>query len=174
MAMSPASIADAPRGANRRSGHVGSEESHGVPVTVHWNRGIRQFLLHPRPVFTERLSSARHDPLGLGWSRRYGTRLRQSEKRFSRRRGVSLSLKIGLFPPTAGHLYPVQFLFQLMERIVADLVAFAHAEDGVSRALERPAVNVAVGEAPGFAFIRVRIRSAQMRGEFLPDRLRDW
>ena len=56
----------------------------------------------------------------------------------------SLFLGLGPFSPAAGHLDPVQFLFELMKRIVADLVGVAHAEDGVSRCLDRPAVNVAV------------------------------
>lgn len=60
-----------------------------------------------------------------------------------------------------------------MKRIVADLAVVAQVEDDMSRCRQRPAVNVAVGESSGFAFIGIPTRGSQVRGEFLPHRLGD-
>ena len=60
-----------------------------------------------------------------------------------------------------------------MKRVVADLVAGTHGENRLARRLQGPAMNVVVGESSGFAFVRTVGDRAQMRDEFLPDRLCD-
>ena len=37
--------------------------------------------------------------------------------------------------PAAGHFDPVQLLFHLMKRVIADLVARTHGENGPARSL---------------------------------------
>ena len=55
-----------------------------------------------------------------------------------------------------------------MEGVVANLVAVAHGEHGVSRRGQGVAVQFAVGEARGIRF-RIRPRVCQVRGELLAD-----
>jgi hypothetical protein len=47
--------------------------------------------------------------------------------------------------PTAGHFEPVQFLFDPMKRIVANLVAGPHGKDGFPRSLAPSAMAAAQG-----------------------------
>src|SRR5712692_7456157 len=61
----------------------------------------------------------------------------------------------------AGHFDPVQFLFHLMKRIIADLVTCTHGENSLARRLNGSAVKVAVGESSGFAFFRIGIHGSQ-------------
>ena len=44
----------------------------------------------------------------------------------------------------AGHFEPVQFLFDEMERVVADLAAGTHGDNGLPRRLKRSTVECAV------------------------------
>lgn len=60
-----------------------------------------------------------------------------------------------------------------MKRIVADLVVGTHGQNGLARRPKSAAVNVAVGESPGFASFRIGVRGSQMGSEFLPDRVCD-
>ena len=50
--------------------------------------------------------------------------------------------------PVADHLEPVQLLFQLVEGVVADLIARAHGEHGLPRRIEGVAMEVVVIGAP--------------------------
>jgi hypothetical protein len=81
--------------------------------------------------------------------------------------------RVAVLDAAARHLDPVQFLFHLMEGIVADLVAGAHREHGLARGVQSPAVNVAMCESSGLALLRIGIHRSQVRDEFLPDRLGD-
>ena len=81
--------------------------------------------------------------------------------------------RLPIFPPAARHFDPVQFLFHLMKRIVADLFTRTHGENCLASRLKGPVVNVAVGESSGFPFFRSGIDGSQVRGELLSDRLCD-
>ena len=78
-----------------------------------------------------------------------------------------------LVAAAARHFDPVQFLFHLMKRVVADLFTGTHGENRLARRLKGSAVHVAVGDASGFAFFRIGIDGSQVRDELLPDRLCD-
>ena len=67
------------------------------------------------------------------------------------------ALTVEFFFPAARHFDPVQFLFHLMKRIIADLFARTHGENRLARRLKGSAVNVAVGESSGFPFFRIGI-----------------
>src|SRR5438128_7965463 len=76
--------------------------------------------------------------------------------------------------PAVSHFDPVQFLFHLMKRIIADLVAGTHGENSLTRRVKGVSMNVAMKGSSGFSFLRVAIPGSQMRDEFLPYRLCDW
>src|SRR2546425_3020785 len=98
----------------------------------------------------------------------HGQRMSTRDVKWSR-----LSFRLGIFSPTARHFDPVQFLFHLMKRVVADLFTHPHGENSLARRLKGSAVTVAVGEPSGFAFFRIDINRSQVRDEFLSDRLCD-
>src|SRR6185436_3806454 len=59
-------------------------------------------------------------------------------------RSVRIGDMISRRRPAAGHFEPVQFLFDLMERVVADLVVGTHGEHRLTRRLEGATVEVVV------------------------------
>ena len=81
------------------------------------------------------------------------------------------SARPAIFFPAAGHFDPVQFLFHLMKRIVADFLTRAHGENSLTRGQNSFAVNVAVSESSGVPFFGLDIDGSQVRDEFHPDRL---
>jgi hypothetical protein len=66
------------------------------------------------------------------------------------------------------HLEPVQFLFDTMERIVADLVVGTHGKNSVPRRVDRPAVESRMCGSRGPVCAAIRICLCQMCGELLP------
>src|SRR5262245_423120 len=86
-------------------------------------------------------------------------------------RGRVLGLRLGVVLSSASHFQPVQLLFELMERVVANLVAGAHRVNGLARRLERPPMNIGVRDRSGVAVLRPAFRAAEVRDELMPDRL---
>jgi len=82
-----------------------------------------------------------------------------------------LCFRPGICRPAARHLDPVQFLFQLMKRVVADLVVGTHGQSDLARSPKSPEVNVVVTGSPGFALFRIGVQGSQMGREFLPHRV---
>jgi hypothetical protein len=74
--------------------------------------------------------------------------------------------------PAAGHFEPVQFLFDLMERVVADLVVGPHDEHRLPRGLEGATVELAVCRMCGTTVSSIQLLLGQMRRELLSDGLR--
>src|SRR6476661_9453577 len=103
----------------------------------------------------------------MEWNQR---ELASSSKR-TRKRHHSCSRS--LVVAAARHLEPVELLLDLVEGIVADLVAGAHGEHGLPCGVKRSLVNVAVGGARTRSGPAVRVPVAEMCRELVTDGVGD-
>jgi Dolichyl-phosphate-mannose-protein mannosyltransferase len=88
------------------------------------------------------------------------------------REGRGTALRTVRIRRRACHFQPVQFLFDLMERIVADLVVGTHVENSLSSRFERATMQFAMCGAHRIC-LSIHSGVCQMRRELLPDGVRD-
>ena len=69
----------------------------------------------------------------------------------------------------ACHFKPVQFLFDDVKRIVADLVTGTQGQDGRSRGVDGATMEFAMCGVHAILCAGIRPGASEMRGEFLPD-----
>src|SRR5262245_48338185 len=76
-----------------------------------------------------------------------------------------------LSPHAIGHSEPIQFLFNALKGIVADLASRAHREDGTSRSYQGASTDLAVCHTPSSCWVSIGSFVHQPCFELLPNEL---